>query len=224
MRTSWLFVIAFGILLNFHSADCIAQTQPKMSSVQKYENNNAKEVASNFSQYELSWKAIETHRTVDLKISGHGTIVVKKFENGEAPYFNAFEEGLAPGVYNYTVEFTPNNISEDHCVLQDLILERRNLLKLRREKMEAGDRKAVQQLIQQANAIREKALELNDELMIEDASSYLTQSGKLIVNDNGEIKRFDLQKSLEESAAKQALEKQEQRSNSERDAKFDRDF
>ena len=160
-------------------------------------------------EYELAWKALETHGKVELKIGGKGVNMKKMFKQGEEPFFNAFEEGLKPGIYSYTITFTPNQMVDDQNSLQDEKVDIRELWKLRKEKLEEGDREGANALYKEirkrTNAIQNE----NQKIQKSDDYDFISKKGQLIVDKNGTIKKFDFEKFMKEQEKKALAENKE---------------
>ncbi len=173
--------------------------------------------APQLTEYELMWKTIETHGKVEFQIGGKKVKLKKRFDVGEEPYFNAFEEGLTPGVYTYQIKFIPNQLQKDRDRFRDDVNQRKDLLKLREKKMQQGDKEAAKELLQKANELRNSAAQQMTKMQKENKYDFITKTGRIIVDKDGAIKEFDEKKLLQEAARrdkeekrKKALEREEE--------------
>ena len=178
--------------------------------------------------YELIWKAIKTHGTVVLQISGKiegkPFRLTKKFSEGEEPFLNAFEEELKPGVYNYQISFIPNELADDQNARLEYREQRTALIKKRKELLESGDRDAANQVQKEINELRKKGNEtiLNPE-NVQKKYDYINQNGALVVDENGAIKRFDMKfvDKMNKLAAEEAKKRRAENKNRDEDRGVD---
>lgn len=163
--------------------------------------------APQLTEYELMWKTIETHGKVEFQIGGKKIKLKKRFDVGEEPYFNAFEQGLEPGVYTYKIKFIPNQLQKDRDSFRGAVNQRKELLKLRNKKLEQGDRDAAKELLQQANKLRNSAAQQMLNMQRHNDYDFITKTGRIIVDKDGAIKEFDEKKLLQEAARRDKEEK-----------------
>ena len=167
----------------------------------------AKQAEPSLTQYELQWEPIETHQNSTLKVSGKDYKFSQEFTDGEAPFFNAFEEELEPGKYFYSINFIPNEIGEHKRALETLVSNRKELLKKRREATKSGKREQAKSYLKQANEMRQEAGELQGSRLVvgeEQPFKFIKKYGYITVDKNGVIKVFDIQKERDQARKKAA--------------------
>jgi DNA-binding helix-hairpin-helix protein with protein kinase domain len=95
----------------------------------------------------------------------------RPFKLSEKPVFNAFEEGLRPGVYSYEFELVPNKLQRD----------REALIRAESE----GDEEAVLALTMKMQRLT--------------SYDFRSERGQIVVKKDGTIERYSIRKLADES-------------------------
>lgn len=146
-----------------------------------------------FGEYEMSWKALATHSQVEFQVNGNGVSIKKSFKTDEKPFFNAFEEGLKPGIYNYQIRFIPNEMSDDAQAASSGVKRMTDLEEAREEAYQNGDR-------EEAKRLYRELLELHDQVSLQTSQlqtkeyDILSKRGQIVIDKNGALKRYDRKK------------------------------
>lgn len=211
--------LLFGVALVLQSSHVLAQNGSSRSSkkrswvtAKQAKEAKAKEGVPELTKYELKWATIDTHQSSRLEVFGKQYKHSTEFENGDAPYFNAFEEELEPGKYTYAITFVPNELGEYKTAMSDIRSQRTDLAKRRREAIEAGRRDLAKTIYQRSNELRKEAADLSSQHMTAGAKpayEFIKKQGQFVVDEDGSIKVYDLKK-VRQQARDAAREKQEE--------------
>lgn len=201
-----------GVALVLHCGQAIAQDGGRSRSssgtwitAKQAKEAKAKEGIPGLTKYELAWASIETHQHSTLEVLGKDYKFSQEFQDGEHPYFNAFEEELKPGKYTYAICFIPNGIGEFKRTMADIVSTRKDLLKRREEAMRAGDRAEAKTLYAQSNELRTEATELQRKHTASGKPQpyeFIKKTGQITVDENGVVKIFDAEKFRQEAKAR----------------------
>lgn len=143
---------------------------------------------------DLFWETLDTHLTVDISITGKDVNWQKRFTKGNQPEFNAFHEGLEPGIYHYQVTFTANKVVEEQDKLQDLTDRRKSFMQQYEQAVEAGDEAKVKRLYWKANQLRLDRKKIQTERAsrrFKPNDDFIRQQGNFVVDENRMVSRYD---------------------------------
>ena len=137
-----------------------------------------------FDGIEINWPAIDDHSIAILQIGGPDLRQQHTFKDGEAPFFRPLSEGIKPGViYSFKIEYQPDELARK----KDEFREARK------------------------NRDRELAMRLFYELQQNTVPCPMA-SGRFQVDEDGNVKTYDLKSTLEKAAEKKkAKSKKEDR-------------
>lgn len=150
-----------------------------------------------FGEYEIAWPSIKTHPRSFLKVSNQSVSWKQEFLDGDAPFFNAFEEKFEPGVYTFRVEYVTDEQRNAKQATKAAFGDRRALLRKRLELLEKGDRDGAKAALDRANQIRAEQAEQAKQsqlspmqMVARSRNSNIIRTGTFEVDDDGKVKIY----------------------------------
>lgn len=148
-----------------------------------------------------------------MTVLGGDTTWTQEFVDGDEPFFNPIEEGVAAGRYGFRIDYIHNDTGQQKMQRKKASEDRRALLKKRLELLQKGDREGAAAALKQANRIRSKQSEKSRASLAESRkqrkSDFITHVGKFTVLDNGKVEPFDEMKEMEKQREQSSKQKEE---------------
>ena len=164
----------------------------------------------------VSWEPIDTHLQVTVSITGKDFAWQQTFDDHQFPTFDPSDhEDLKPGIYQYSLNYVSNEVVDQKSALDALRAERKGLLQQYEEAIEAGNADAVKRLYWQANDVRSKASAMSQKQMQmqqrkkDSEDDYIRKRGQIVIGKNGDISKFNREKSREAHRKKIQQEREE---------------
>lgn len=156
---------------------------------------------------DLSWDASATHPQAHFQISGAEYRFSQKFEQGQAPSFDAAGANLASGVYSYRIEFVPAGLLQDLDAKSELN-EARVALPIERERlMQSGDLAGARRIDARLAEMKSEYEELSTRLQSGYDDQIIVETGEIMIDERGDARVYDLDalhaRAMEEEVARE---------------------
>ena len=142
---------------------------------------------------DLDWDASASHPEAHLTISGADFRYSKKFEQGQAPSFDAASANLTSGVYSYRIEFVPAGFLEDRDAKRELDEARVNLPLERERLYQSGDligARRIDALLAEKKAEYER---VTSRLQSGFDDQVIVETGQVLIDERGNVLEFDME-------------------------------
>ena len=140
---------------------------------------------------DLTWDASTTHGIATLLLSGDNIRIEKSFDVGAEPSLDTGTTKLAPGVYDYRLEFEPNGLREDKDTLDAIQAFEVTYRAEREQRALAGQREAVRELDATWARKVAQASELSHRIQNGYVDKFIVEQGQIIVDELGNSRKVD---------------------------------
>jgi len=189
-------IISAALLCLLFQAVVVGQDRDKAKSVPRMQRST------------LTWSAIATHSSAELKVSGQIDSLSRSFSEGESLTLNVINEELPPGMYRYRMTFIPNAVGEAKALGQQLRSNRRDLLARRLKLLKEGNYDGAKAMMRRADQARDEMLAQPIGVVTVKNEDFITACGIFEVKPDGSVAAFDLAQ-LMEKVRERELDEQE---------------